>query len=126
MLALAVLPFRLVFIAASKIASSRLLLLAAVVGVGALVLRGVMSGGGELPYPVAYYQEHPPAFSEAPLMGQTATRAYYIGSTLEDGAILWLTDFYSFDTGEWEHQTTPLPLPADSIKIYKRANPVTR
>lgn len=54
------------------------------------------------------YIQVAPVAQTAPYVLQTDSRVYYIVKYTDDGKVITLTDYYTYDKKKWEHQTKTL------------------
>ncbi len=69
------------------------------------------------------YQTLAPDKTLAPTIVQTSSRVYYVADFTDDGKIITLKSFYTFDKKKWELVNTPLQLDRSvygRIEIYRR------
>lgn len=71
----------------------------------------------------AVYQEKTPSISNAPYVVATDTRLYYVRKYTDDGQVITLEKYYTYDTKKWKLQNDTLPLDRKyypRLKIYER------
>lgn len=69
------------------------------------------------------YQTIAPTIKQAPTVIATGTRIYYVSQFEDDGKVVMLLKYYTFDKDTWQFSNKPLPLDRNSyglITIYKR------
>jgi len=73
--------------------------------------------------PVSSYQATMPSIETAPRVVQTSSRIYLVSkmTTEEEGIVL--LDYFTYNSGKWEHRTQPLELDKKiygEFKVYDR------
>ena len=123
-LALVALPFRA---ALWVFRHPRLLVLVVVVLFAVMGIRtcGTAFGGTLTATPTEPYQKVAPSRADAPYILATSTRMYYVTRYSDDGRVITLQDYYTYDRKKWVHQTTPLLVDRryyGEVKIHVRAD----
>ena len=105
-LALVAIPFRAVL---WVLRHPRLLVLAVVV---VFAVMGLRTCGAAFvtstAAPTEPYQEVAPPREEAPYVLATSTRVYYVTRYSDDGQVVTLHEYYTYDKKKWVGQTIPL------------------
>ena len=81
--------------------------LAIVIIVVVLIVINARSNAGAPSSPTPDYAKNIPTIQQAPTLVQTTTRTYYVVKYTDDGKVLMLTDYYSFNK-KWLKNKLPL------------------
>jgi len=105
-LAVVTIPFRAVL---WVFRHPRLLVLAVVVVFAVMGLRACGAAfGTSTATPTEPYQEVAPPREKAPYVLATSTRVYYVTRYSDDGHVITLHDYYTYDWKKWARQSSPL------------------
>ena len=123
-LAILILIVKAPFLAIGYLAKHKAFLIIAVVGIGVAFLFGQFNRVNESST-MAFepYQIIAPTFQQAPRVVQTESRIYYVATMHDDGRVLTLTNYYTYNEDSWQHQRKTLGLDRQlygDIKIYNR------
>jgi hypothetical protein len=123
LLAIPVLIVKMPLLAIKYIATHRILLITAIVGIGILVAVNVFKGDDkQTQVQIPEYQRILPEISKAPRIVQTTTRYYPYATSIDSKDTMTLTDYYYYTDKKWEHSTKPLLIEKTRIyKIYTRS-----
>jgi hypothetical protein len=89
----------------------RIVLVAIIALVVFLVIRGQFSKNNTpQQFKIPAYQLTLPTKQLAPRIIQTSTRYYAYATFTEDNQYFTLTDYYVYNTKDWQHFTSPLPI----------------
>jgi len=105
-LAVVTIPFRAVL---WVFRHPRLLVLAVVVVFAVMGLRACGAAlGTSTATPTEPYQEVAPPREETPYVLATSTRVFYVTRYSDDGQVVTLHDYYTYDRKKWVRQSRPL------------------
>jgi hypothetical protein len=122
-LAIPVLIVKLPLLALKYIATHRVLLIAAIIGIAILVANGTVfkDKGQTNQVAIPEYQKILPSVPNAPRIVQTTSRYYPYATSTDTKEAMILTDYYVYNSKQWEHSTIPLPIEKGRIvRIYNR------
>ncbi len=98
------------------IKNKALLILLIVFAIGFFAIKSFT--GSTTPTDTPRYLETTPNINTAPIMMQTSSRLYYVADYTDDGVIITLKDWYSYDK-KWTRNTKPLLLNREVYGLIK-------
>jgi hypothetical protein len=94
-----------------------------ILSAGALIVSNQFSPEASMKVAIPEYQEKAPDISLAPKVVRTESRIYYVAALSDDGQVLTLHDYYTYDKKKWQYSDRDLPLDRKyygRIVIYNR------
>ncbi len=105
---------------------SKVLLIGVIAGIVILVGISMANGNKAKASPATpQYISVAPSVKVAPYVLATSSRSYYVTKYTDDGKVITLTDWYSYDAKKWVRSTKPFQIDRQvygEVKWFKRTN----
>ncbi len=104
---------------------NKFLLIVVILGVVALVVMGNMGNNKASAATNPEYLVAVPSVKAAPYVLTTSSRSYYVAKYTDDGKVVTLKDWYSYDAKKWVRSTKPFQIDRQvygEVKMFKRTS----